>query len=69
MYLTSLFLDSLKGGRPALLMRSLEQKYYLTAVVPLTSIATILKYGETLNIKVYFNDGRVSEIEPATLTQ
>jgi len=39
------------------------------AIVPLTSIATILMYGETFNIKVYFNDGRVTEIEPATLNQ
>ncbi len=37
------------------------------AVVPLTSIATILKYGEALRIRVRLNDGSVKEIRPENL--
>lgn len=47
----------------------LLQTSIITAIVPLTSIATILTYGPVLNIKVYYNDGRVTEIAPATLPQ
>jgi hypothetical protein len=32
--------------------------------VPLTSIATVLKYGEALRIKVFLTDGAVKEIKP-----
>jgi GTPase Era involved in 16S rRNA processing len=62
-------LGQFKRGKTTLINALLGAEILPTAVVPLTSIATILKYGETLNIKVYFNDGRVTEIEPATLTQ
>src|SRR4030066_1033879 len=62
-------LGQFKRGKTSLINALLGAEILPTAVVPLTSIATILKYGETLNIKVYFNDGRVTEIEPATLTQ
>src|SRR4030043_340234 len=63
------FLGQFKRGKTSLINALLGAEILPTAVVPLTSIATILKYGETLNIKVYFNDGRVTEIEPAALTQ
>ena len=62
-------LGQFKRGKTSLINALLGAEILPTAVVPLTSIATILKYGETLNINVYFNDGRVTEIEPATLTQ
>lgn len=62
-------LGQFKRGKTSLINALLGAEILPTAVVPLTSIATILKYGEALNIKVYFNDGRVTEIEPATLTQ
>jgi GTPase SAR1 family protein len=62
-------LGQFKRGKTSLINSLLGAEILPTAVVPLTSIATILKYGEMLNIKVYFNDGRVTEIEPATLTQ
>jgi GTP-binding protein EngB required for normal cell division len=62
-------LGQFKRGKTSLINALLGAEILPTAVVPLTSIATILKYGETLNIKVYFNDGRVTEIEPATLNQ
>ena len=60
-------LGQFKRGKTSLINALLGAEILPTAVVPLTSIATILKYGETLNIKVYFNDGRVIEIEPAGL--
>lgn len=61
-------LGQFKRGKTTLINSLLGAEILPTAIVPLTSIATILKYGQTLNIKVYFNDGRVTEIEPASLT-
>jgi GTPase SAR1 family protein len=60
-------LGQFKRGKTSLINALLGAEILPTAIVPLTSIATILKYGETVNIKVYFNDGRVMDIEPATL--
>lgn len=62
-------LGQFKRGKTSLINALLGSEILPTAVVPLTSIATILKYGETFNIKVYFKDGRVIETEPASLTQ
>ncbi|MEW6586131.1 MAG: dynamin family protein [Nitrospirota bacterium] len=62
-------LGQFKRGKTSLINALLGAGILPTAVVPLTSIATILTYGEMLNIKVYFDDGRVTEIEPEALTQ
>lgn len=62
-------LGQFKRGKTSLINALLSAEILPTAVVPLTSIATILKYGETLHINVYFNDGRLIEIEPAGLNQ
>jgi GTPase SAR1 family protein len=62
-------LGQFKRGKTCLINALLGAEILPTAIVPLTSIATILKYGETVNIKVYFNDGRVVDVEPATLSQ
>jgi len=62
-------LGQFKRGKTSLINALLGSEILPTAIVPLTSIATILKYGETFNIKVYFNDGRVIETEPTSLTQ
>jgi GTPase SAR1 family protein len=62
-------LGQFKRGKTTLINALLGAEILPTAVVPLTSIATILRYGEALNIKVYFNDGRIEEIEPASLHQ
>src|SRR4030043_1238376 len=62
-------LGQFKRGKTTLINALLGAEILPTAIVPLTSIATILTYGETLNIKVYFNDGRVTEIELASLPQ
>ena len=62
-------LGQFKRGKTSLINALLGAEILPTAVVPLTSIATILKYGETFTIKVYFNDGRVTETEPGSLIQ
>lgn len=62
-------LGQFKRWKTSLINALLGAEILPTAVVPLTSIATILTYGETLNIKVYFNDGRVTEIDSTSLLQ
>ncbi len=62
-------LGQFKRGKTSLINALLGAEILPTAIVPLTSIATILTYGETINIKVHFTDGRVIEIKPATLSQ
>jgi len=60
-------LGQFKRGKTTLINALLGAEILPTAVVPLTSIATILKHGDILEVKVYFNDSRVIEIEPAGL--
>ncbi|MDI6889518.1 MAG: dynamin family protein [Thermodesulfovibrionales bacterium] len=62
-------LGQFKRGKTTLINALLAAEILPTAIVPLTSIATIVKYGEALRIKVYFNDGRVTEIKPESLPQ
>ncbi len=62
-------LGQFKRGKTSLINALLGAEILPTAVVPLTSIATILKYGETFTIKVHFNDGRVIEIDRSQITQ
>lgn len=56
-----------KRGKTSLINALLGEDILPVAVVPLTSIVTIMTYGEALRIKVYFNDGRVTEIKPESL--
>ncbi|MGQ9569569.1 MAG: dynamin family protein [Thermodesulfovibrionales bacterium] len=62
-------LGQFKRGKTTLINALLGSEILPTAIVPLTSIATILKYGDQLKIKVFFNDGRVKEIEPENLPE
>jgi GTPase Era involved in 16S rRNA processing len=62
-------LGQFKRGKTTLINALLGAEILPTAVVPLTSIATILKHGEELKITVYFNDGRVTEIKPENLPE
>jgi len=62
-------LGQFKRGKTTLINALLGAEILPTAVVPLTSIATILKYGEGLKINVYFNDGRMTEIKPESLSE
>jgi GTPase Era involved in 16S rRNA processing len=58
-----------KRGKTSLINALLGADILPVAVVPLTSIATIMTYGEALRVKVFFNDGRVSEIKSESLTE
>jgi GTPase Era involved in 16S rRNA processing len=58
-----------KRGKTSLINALLGADILPVAVVPLTSIVTILTYGEALRIKVFFNDGRVTEIKPESLVE
>lgn len=62
-------LGQFKRGKTTLINALLGSEILPTAIVPLTSIATILKYGDQLKIKVFFNDSRVKEIEPENLPE
>ena len=62
-------LGQFKRGKTTLINALLGAEILPTAIVPLTSIATILKYSEDLKINVYFNDGRVTEINPENLSE
>ncbi len=56
-----------KRGKTYLINALLGAEILPVAVVPLTSVATILTFGETLAIKVFFYSGRASEIEKQEL--
>jgi GTPase SAR1 family protein len=58
-----------KRGKTSLINALLGADILPVAVVPLTSIVTVMKYGEELNVVVTFNDGRVAAIEPESLTE
>jgi GTPase SAR1 family protein len=61
-------LGQFKRGKTSLINALLGAEVLPTAVVPLTSIATILKYGKVLRIKVFFKDGTVKEVKPENLS-
>jgi GTPase SAR1 family protein len=56
-----------KRGKTCLINALLGVDLLPVAVVPLTSIVTILVFGETQNLRVFFNDGRMEEISSASL--
>jgi len=58
-----------KRGKTSLINALLGVDILPVAVVPLTSIVTIMTYGDALRIRVYFNDGRVTEIRPESLPE
>jgi GTP-binding protein EngB required for normal cell division len=58
-----------KRGKTSLINALLGVDILPVAVVPLTSIVTIMTYGEALRIKVHFIDSRVSEIKPESLSE
>jgi GTPase SAR1 family protein len=58
-----------KRGKTSLINAILGADILPVAVVPLTSIATIMTWGEALRIKVNFIDGRVAEIKPESLSE
>jgi GTPase Era involved in 16S rRNA processing len=58
-----------KRGKTSLINALLGADILPVAVVPLTSIVTIMIYGEALRIKVFFSDGSVTEIKSESLSQ
>ncbi len=58
-----------KRGKTSVINALLGADILPVAVVPLTSIATVMTYGEALRVKVYFNDGRVAEIPSESLPE
>jgi len=58
-----------KRGKTSLINALLGAEILPVAVVPLTSIVTIMTWGEALRIKVYFNDGKVAEIKSESLVE
>ncbi len=58
-----------KRGKTSLINALLGADILPVAVVPLTSIVTVMTWGEALRIKVYFNDDRLSEIKPESLSE
>jgi GTPase SAR1 family protein len=60
-------LGQFKRGKTSLINALLGIDILPVAVVPLTSIATIITYGEALRVNVHFNDDRVSEVKPESL--
>jgi GTPase SAR1 family protein len=51
-----------KRGKTCLINALLGTDLLPVSVVPLTSIVTILVYGDNLGVKVFFTDGRILEI-------
>lgn len=58
-----------KRGKTSLINALLGADILPVAVVPLTSIVTIMKYGNALRINVHFNNGRVAEIKRESLPE
>jgi GTP-binding protein EngB required for normal cell division len=58
-----------KRGKTSLINALLGAAVLPVAVVPLTSIATVMIYGEALRVRVYFNDGNIAEIKPESLAE
>ena len=56
-----------KRGKTCLINALMGVDLLPTAVVPLTSIVTVLSYGEVLHIEVSFQDGKVRAIDPQKL--
>ena len=55
-------LGAFKRGKSTLINALLGEPVLPTAIVPLTSVVTILGYGERLNIQVHFQNGETREI-------
>jgi GTPase SAR1 family protein len=58
-----------KRGKTCLINALMGVDLLPTGVIPLTSIVTVLTYGETLDIRVSFRDGTVITINPQDLVE
>jgi GTPase Era involved in 16S rRNA processing/S-ribosylhomocysteine lyase LuxS involved in autoinducer biosynthesis len=55
-------LGQFKRGKTTLINALLGYELLPTSIIPLTSIITIIQYGESLKVIVLFNDGSITEI-------
>lgn len=60
-------LGQFKRGKTSLINALLAADILPMAVIPLTSIVTIIRYGHDIDVKVYFNNGNIKEITPDEL--
>ncbi|NTW37644.1 MAG: dynamin, partial [Syntrophobacteraceae bacterium] len=64
-----LVVGQFKRGKTCLLNALLGVDLLPVAVIPLTSIVTILKFGDELTVQVNFLDGRVESVVPGRLVE
>jgi GTPase Era involved in 16S rRNA processing len=64
-----LVVGQFKRGKTSLINALLGADILPVAVIPLTSIVTIMTYGEALRVTVFFNDGRITEIKSESLSE
>lgn len=60
---TLVVVGQFKRGKTTFINALLGRDLLPAAVIPLTSIITVLKYGDALRIKVFFSNGSTKEIE------
>ena len=60
-------LGAFKRGKSTLINALLGEAVLPTAIVPLTSVVTILGYGEQLDIRVHFHNGETRQIAKSEL--
>ena len=60
-------LGQFKRGKSTFINALLGESILPTAIIPLTSVVTILRYGSTLKVEVVYMNGRVEQIDLATL--
>lgn len=60
-------LGQFKRGKSTLINALLGEKILPTAIVPLTSVVTILRYGPQLRVEVHYLDERKQEVQLADL--
>lgn len=58
-----------KRGKTYLINALMGADLLPVSVVPLTSIVTVLSYGEELRVMVFYNDGQAREADPLTLSE
>lgn len=58
-----------KRGKTCLIDALMGSEILPVAVVPLTSIVTVLKFGEEVSATVFYEDGRREEIDPARIDE
>jgi len=58
-----------KRGKTSLINALLGSRILPVSAVPLTSIVTIMTYGDALRVRVYFNDNKTADIKPDSIPE